>query len=135
MVFEFSAFLFGDIQVKALHHLREVAEAAPVDMPGLMERLGTPEGKSRHMDQMNFQTVEIPVDYLVTFSIEHGHPIGPCRHMSISRPNGVPSPEEVWVCAVELGFTRSLSECDHVWMEDLHRRGRVRAVNVVQRVE
>lgn len=138
MVFEFSAFLFGDSQIEALHYLRKVAEAAPVDMLTLTERVKTPEGKRRHLDKMNFQTVSIPVGYLVTFSIEHGHPIGPCRHMSMSsaRPDRVPTTRAVWMCAKELGFTRSLSECDGVWLEDLLRGdGRKKAVNVVQRIE
>jgi hypothetical protein len=62
----------------------ELAEANPVDMPTLMTRIKDPVGKAHHMAQMNRQTVKVPFAYLVTFSIERGHGIGDCRHMSMS---------------------------------------------------
>ena len=123
--------LLGPDECAALQELRELAAATPVDMPPLLQRLKTGEGKAAHMRQMNAQSIEIPVGYLVTFSIETGHPAGVCRHMSMSSPveGRVPIPEAVWMVAEELGFSGSLEACA-VWLEDLQGHGK--AVNVVQ---
>ena len=125
--------IMGEFETAKLHALRELAVQHPVQMVGLLERIGTPAGKRQHMAQMDRQSVEIPVGFLVTFSVEIGHPGGTtCRHMSMSSPvhGRVPSPEAVqWVCS-ELGFTGPLDDGTHtVWIEEL-KQGR--AVNVVQ---
>lgn len=112
----------------------ELAEANPVDMPALMNRIKDPVGKAHHMAQMNRQTVKIPFAYLVTFSIEHGHPCGPCRHMSMSvhREGRIPNPIGVWMIAQEFGFWGALTNCEAIWEEDLQGHGK--AINIVQRV-
>lgn len=120
----------------ALKELREIAAANPVDMPPLMDRLLTVDGKRAHMDQMTAQSVDIPVGFLVTFSIELRHPAGTCRHMSMSTAtkDRTPTPEAVWMIAEELGFNAGLHAC-RVWLEDLKRgEGRAVAINVVQPV-
>lgn len=119
----------------ALKVLREKAEANPVHMPTMMKQIKSAEGKRRHMAQMTEQTLEIPVGCMVTFSIEHGHPGGTARHMSISvsGEGHLPNPVAIWVFATELGFTGSLTDC-YVYKEDLE--GHVgTAVNVVQIME
>lgn len=132
--------IMGAAQRELLATLREYAAGDPVEMTGLRERIETADGKRAHMDRMHRHTVEIPVGFLVTFTIETGHPIGACRHMSMSSPRQgkVPSPEAIqWVCD-ELGFVGKVvaedSTC-HVWIEDLLRgdgQRREKAVNVVQ---
>lgn len=114
-----------------LHTLRKLAEANPVDMPPLLARLTTPEGKAAHKAQMTQQSVEIPLAYLVTFSIERDHPCGTCRHMSMSvaREGRVPNEFALWMVAAELGFWGSLKECT-LWSE--HLLGHGVAINVVQ---
>lgn len=110
----------------------ELAEANPVDMPSLMERIKDPEQKRLHMAQMTRQTIDIPVAYAVTFSIERGHPCGDCRHMSMSvqREGRIPSPIAVWMIAQEFGFWGIIEDVAAMWVEDLQGHGK--AINVVQ---
>jgi hypothetical protein len=117
-----------------LHRLRDFAAKRPVSMPEIIEALKTPDGKRAHMKNMTAQTVKLangPWDFFVTFSIETGHPIGACRHMSMSimREDRVPSLEAVWLIAMEFGFSGGLDACQR-WIEDLSDGGR--AVNIVQ---
>jgi hypothetical protein len=128
--------IVGQTQKAMLLALREEAAENPIDMPALITRIKTPDGKAAHMRQMNSQTVEIPLAYLATFSIEVGHPVGTCRHMSLSsRLRGrTPTPEAVWMIAEELGFAGGLAACK-VWPEDLQRDDhRAVAINVLQPV-
>lgn len=123
--------ILGSVQRAALQELRTRAAAVPVHMSDLLERLKTPEGHKAHRRQMTAQSVEIPADFLVTFSIETGHPIGTCRHMSMSvgRKGRVPHPAAVWMVAEELGFAGELAACT-TWPEELQGDGV--AINVVQ---
>ena len=76
-------------------------------------------------------TVFLPVAYAVTFSIEHGHPDGTMRHisMSVDREGRVPLPVTVYMVAEVLGFCGGIEACA-IWLEDLHDGGK--AVNLVQ---
>jgi hypothetical protein len=123
--------LVGDVELQALKELIEKAEANPVDMTGLTERLKEPAKRRRHLQQMTAQTVYLPMAYAVTYSIELGHPGGKARHMSmsVSRKDRVPNEHAVWMVAVELGFTGKLEDCV-VWLEKLSDGGD--AVNIVQ---
>jgi len=126
--------LIGEAQREALHDLRERAARAPVDITTLKDRLATVDGKLAHVDHMSAQTVEIPADYLVTFSIETGHPGGAARHlsMSVNARGRVPIPEALWMVAEELGFLGGLEDCT-IWPERLRRGGdNDLAINVVQ---
>jgi hypothetical protein len=82
---------------------------------------------------MNAQSLRLPLDFMVTFSIETGHPVGTCRHMSMSsgKRGRVPSPAAAWMVAEALGFVGELDTCT-VWMETLVPQGK--AVNIVQPV-
>lgn len=125
--------IIGAAEKAQLQQLRELAARYPVEMPGLLARIETVAGKRRHMRQMNRQTIQLPVLFFVTFSIETGRPCGVARHMSMSvkREGRAPVPEAVWMAAEELGFTGSLEACT-VWLETLSDGGI--AVNVVQPV-
>ena len=125
-------FLLGEHERAALQALRELAAKKPVEMRGLVERLRLPKVKTRHMRQMTAQTVELPFGWTVTLSIETGHSVGVCRHMSMASPNPdrVPLPEVVWMIAAELGFVGDLTLCA-VWPETLSQGV---AINVVQPV-
>jgi hypothetical protein len=125
--------MLGPDERAALTALRGLASANPVDMRVLPKALRTPEGKAAHMARMTQQCVTIPLDFLVTFSIETGHPMGACRHMSISvgKAGRVPNEHAVWLVAEALGFTGGLDTCMH-WLETLQGHGQ--AVNVVQSV-
>jgi hypothetical protein len=111
------------------------AQAHPVDMSRLMTSIQTPSGKARHREQMTRQTIEIPLAFLVTFSIELGHPCCPpgetCRHMSMSvgRAGRIPNEHALWLIASEFGFWGSLKQC-LTWPEQLLGHGC--AINVVQ---
>lgn len=123
--------MIGPTERAALHELRVRANAHPVDIATLAARLATPEGKSKHRDQMTMQTVKLPVAFLVTFSVEVGHPGGTARHMSISvqRDGRLPNPPAVWMVAQALGFTGELEQCT-AYMETLQGHGE--AINVLQ---
>jgi hypothetical protein len=126
--------IIGEEQKEALAALRELAAKHPVNMVGLTEKIKDPACRRAHMDQMNRQTVVFPLGFMVTFSIETGHPVGTCRHMSMSSPakGRVPSPEAVNMIAELLGFVGGYELCS-VWMEDLQRgEDRAQAVNLVQ---
>ena len=92
-----------------------------------------PPLKAKHMKQMTRQTIQIPMNFLVTFSVETGQPMGVCRHMSMSvdQEGRTPSPEALWMVAEEFGFVGSLQDCK-VWKEDLQGHGI--AINIVQPV-
>lgn len=129
--------ILGMAQCRDLATLRWRAATRPVDMRDLAERLKSPEGKCKHMDQMTEQSIELPMAYFVTFSIEIGHPVGAARHMTMSsqRRGKIPTEEAVWMVAQALGFTGSLRECI-VWPEDLqHGDERATSINVLQIIE
>lgn len=126
--------IIGEPERAALTKLRDLAAEKPVNMQGITERLKLPKAKAQHMKQMTAQTIDIPMDYQVTFSIETGHPAGACRHMSMSvgKKGRVPNQHAVWMVAELLGFVGSLEQCDAIWLEDL--KGHGEAVNVVQAI-
>lgn len=82
---------------------------------------------------MTAQSIRIqgPWPFFVTFWIETNHPVGTCRHMSMSitRDNRVPSPAAVWLIAEVLGFAGGLEACRQ-WPEELSDGGT--AINIVQ---
>lgn len=126
--------LFIDDNVKTdLAILRAKAAGLPVNMIDVARLLMTKQGKREHIGRMEKQTVVIPGPwpFYVTFSIETGHPVGTCRHMSMSilRKGRVPHPVAVWMVAELLGFQGGLETCK-TWLERLSD-GRD-AINVVQ---
>ncbi|MES2712010.1 MAG: hypothetical protein V4653_10540 [Pseudomonadota bacterium] len=128
-----TALVVGAAERAQLQELRERAAAAPVDMPRLVEWIKTDGGKRQHLAQMNRQSIPLPFGFMVTLSIEVGHPVGTCRHMSMSvlKDGRVPHPEALWMVAEQLGFIGSLHQCQ-AWIEDLSDGGK--AVNIVQPV-
>jgi hypothetical protein len=126
--------VIGEEQHHVLAELRELAAENPIQMQGLLEKLRDPDYKATHRAHMSRQTVELPFGFLVTYSIEFGHPAGPCRHMSMSSPvkGRAPAPEAVDMVAELLGFVGGYRACA-VWLEDLERGdGQQKAVNLVQ---
>lgn len=127
--------IIGPREVALFRAMSVYAELHPIDMKELMPALETPEGKVEHMEQMTKQTVTLPLGFLVTYSVESGHPAGTCRHLSMSSPvNGrIPSPEAVWMVAEYFGFKGGLEACV-IWDEELQRGPEERqiAVNIVQ---
>jgi hypothetical protein len=126
--------VIGVIEVAALEALRGRALEHPVDVVGLADKLHDPDCKRAHTLQMGSQSVHFPSGFLVTFSIETGHPIGTCRHMSLSSPakGRVPSPEALDAVAALLGFIGGHRACAS-WVEHLERgEGPQPTVNLVQ---
>ena len=124
--------------VAALHELRDRAAKHPVDMLTVMKQIETPAGLAAHKELMTAQTIQIngPYPFFVTYSVETNHPVGTCRHMSMSivRSNRVPSPEAVWMVATELGFVGSIADCTF-YPEDLSDKFGGVAVNLVQPID
>ena len=111
----------------------ELAEACPVDMTTLEERFKDPTKREHHRAQMQRQTITIPIAFDVTFSIEHGQPFGPARHlsMSVGVQGRLPNPIALWLIAKEFGFWgNEITQCQHVWPETLSD-GRT-AINILQ---
>lgn len=129
-----TALVIGAEQKKKIAALRTLATANPVDVKRLAKAIKLPPLKAKHMQQMTRQTITIPMNFLVTFSVETGHHrIGACRHMSMSvdQEGRLPSPEALWMVAEEFGFVGGLRDCK-VWKEDLQGHGI--AINIVQPV-
>lgn len=127
--------IIGEAESKELQRLKALAESNPVDMHLVIKEIITPAGKKKHMAQMTAQTVKIPMGYFVTYSVENGHPMGTCRHMSMSidRPGRIPNEHAVWLAAEALGFWGgSLEACDHIYLEDIPGG---KAINVIQLFE
>jgi hypothetical protein len=114
-----------------LAELLATAAAHPVDMKALIEAMKHRAGKAAHKVQMTRQSITLPIGYMVTFSIETGHPGGTARHMSMSidKQGRIPNEIAVWMVAERLGFVGDLNDCV-TWVEDLEGHGA--AVNVVQ---
>lgn len=123
--------VLGPDEFRALRALRALANEHPVDITTLEARLANAKEKAAHREQMTAQSIPIPTAYMVTFSIETGHPLGTYRHMSLSvaRAGRVPNQDAVWMIAVQLGYTGQLSDCV-AWLEELEGHGE--AVNLVQ---
>ena len=129
-----SGLLLGPAERAALAELRLRAEQTPVNGLTLMERLKTPEGAAAHRRQLATQTIRLPIQFTVTFSVESGHPAGMTRHMSMStqREGRTPNPAVVWMVAEHLGFSGGgVQACESVWLEDL-AEGAGKAVNLMQ---
>lgn len=128
-----TALVIGAEQKKKIAALRTLATANPVDVKRLAKAIKLPPLKAKHMEQMTRQTIAIPANFLVTYSVETGHRIGVCRHMSMSvgQEGRAPLPEALWMVAEEFGFVGSLRDCK-VWKEDLQGHGI--AINIVQPV-
>jgi len=126
-----TALLITEVERKLFQDLVVTAVANPVDMHRVLQLMQSPEGRALHMEQMRKQSVTVPVDYVVTYSVEDGHPCGRCRHLSISIGDGtrVPGPTAVWMIATEFGFVSGLEDC-WSWFEEFDHRGT--AVNLVQ---
>lgn len=127
------ALLIGPEERAKLNALAMLARSRPVNVITLKERLKNGQEKVRHMTQMTEQSIELPVGYSVTYSVETGHPIGLCHHMSISvdDPEKMPNPHAIWMVAQELGFWGQIQDVDGLWREQLTQG---MAINLVQRV-
>jgi len=129
--------LIGPEQKAAIRSVCALAEANPINIQELRETILTEVGKLAHMARMTAQTIELPLAYLVTYSIEVVHPVGACRHISISLPGApedvVPSPAAAWTIAQEFGFVGEVEDCDGAWLEKL--KGHGQAVNLVQSIK
>jgi hypothetical protein len=131
-----NALVIGAGEMKLIGELKRMAEKHPVNAPEVVELVKTVEGKARHMVHMSSQSIPLPLDYLVTYSLETGHPVGLCRHLSMSsgKKDHVPSPTAVWAVAELLGFINGLEYCV-VYKENAQRgSGTVVAINVIQPV-
>jgi hypothetical protein len=71
-------------------------------------------------------------DFRVVFSIEH-HPMGWCRHMSISVPSDtkMPSIEATQMIMEEFDFQTPIRNC-HVQIEETGDTIRPRAINIIE---
>jgi hypothetical protein len=102
-----AALLISGKERARLHRIRDRAGERPIDVSTLAASLASLDGNRTYVAQMGEQTAAIPIDFVVTFSFEIGHPGGKsARHLwvSLSRPGRVPAPAAVEMIAAELGF-------------------------------
>lgn len=116
-----------------LRDLAKKAEQNVVPMLRLAQLTENPKGPGleAHMQQMVAQTMDIPMCYCVTYSVEE-QPFGLARHMSLSitTPGArIPHPVALWEVACLLGFWGNLCDCDSVYPEP-----QTQAINLVQRM-
>jgi hypothetical protein len=128
-----SPLIIGATQRQELAALRAKASAEPFDVLAILEQTKSKAGHEAHLERMKAFTIPIPTAFIVTFSIENGHPPGTCRHLSVSsrRHGRTPTPEAVWMIAEELGFIGGLQQCAF-WEEEIGEGDK--AINVVQPV-
>jgi hypothetical protein len=126
-----SALVIDRDVVARLVDLRARAGVQPINVRELLKTIESPVVEAAYREAMSRLTIEIPVGFTVTFSVETGHPAGVCRHMSMasSKPGRAPTSEGLWMVAEHLGFVGSLPDC-RVWLEDLRSGGK--AINIVQ---
>lgn len=108
----------------------------PVDIRKVIVDVQTPMGKTLHSAQMAVQSLEIPFGYRVVFSVEHGQPIGPTRHMSlfVERQGRIPNQFAIWMLAEMLGFWGpTIQSVDRAYVEPTPDG--YQAVHILQRVE
>lgn len=128
-----SALLLGEAERAALLDLRTRAEANPIDGLAAIERAKTPEGLRDHVQTMQGQSITLPPDTLVFFSVETGHPGGPARHLSVSdgRPGRVPSVEAISMIGELLGIVGGPEAWDLTWPVKIPNRSGI-AISVIQ---
>jgi hypothetical protein len=87
-----------------------------------------------YRDMMATLTLELPVDYRVTYTHEQQPHAGLCHHISISvnRPKKMPHPEAVGMILSEFGMRPLDDTPNGVWIEDINPL--TKAINVVQPV-
>lgn len=129
--------IIGLEEKAALKALAEKAMAEQVDIKLVMERINDPIFKAAHMDQMTAQTIKLPFDFMVTYSVEYNHPDGNrVRHMSMVSPivGRLPTPHAVMMIAAELGFVGEFPniQMDHMYLEDLTQGQAVNALQVIR---
>jgi hypothetical protein len=125
--------IIGPTELKRLDALRQRAASHPIDVLAVREQCKTPAGHAAYISKMARFTVRLPVAFVVTFSIETGHAVGPCRHLSASsqRKGRVLIPEALWMIAEAMGFHGGLSACS-IWEENIGD-GDI-AINLIQPV-
>lgn len=111
--------------------LREAAEAAPMVMAEVAQRLQTPEGQEAHMLDMAGRTIVLGFGTTVTFSTED-HDGRMFRHLSmaVAESGKLPNPEAVRFIIPEFGFVGVMERDCHIYIEDMPDGHH--AINVVQ---
>lgn len=125
--------ILGASQEREIAALRDKATKEPIDMAAVMPLMQSEEGRRQHIERMQHYTINLPLAYVVTYTIETGHPCGTCRHLSMSskRMGKVPTITAVKMVCEAFGFVvgSSLDQCT-VWLEEIGAGDQ--AVNVVQ---
>lgn len=132
--------LIGDDERRALRYLAARAAIHPVNLETLAATLKTPAGERRHKRRMLTQSMALPIDFIVTFSINCGAGIM-TRHMTLGidmKKSRVLSgieiarPEAIWLVAEQLGFRYGLENC---WLSPETLDGEWIAVSLVQTMD
>lgn len=126
---EYLAWLLPDDQAKILS-LRKVAERRPISLERMRE-LASLTREALPQDYNNDRTIEIRGGVRLTFTHEY-HPVGLCRHLSVSLDNGFYPPVFLVRAILPLfGFSRRL-ERGHIQEEEVDGR---KAINIIEPVE
>jgi hypothetical protein len=127
------ALIIGDEQRAMIGSLRARMAANPIDPAEAMAQAKADPAAYRR--RMGAFTIELPVGYVVTYSVERqpeAPPPGLCAHISISvtRARLMPSIEAVDMILAEFGMAAVQSGKSKIWVETIDER--TKAVNVIQ---
>jgi hypothetical protein len=126
---EYMAWLLPDDKAKILS-LSRAAERKPISLERMRE-LASLTREELPPDYNNDRTIEIRGGVRLTFTHEY-HPVGLCRHLSVSLDNGFYPPIFLVRAILPLfGFSRRLEGC-HIHEEDAAGR---KAINIIEPVE
>lgn len=121
--------------IENLVSLRIRAEESQFDITQIAAAMQNAQSSLQHREKINTLSLAIPGPYIffVTYTVEKNHPVGTCRHMSMSLMvrESVPTIAQIWAVALILGFNGDLCSCEKIWFEDLSDGGR--AINLVQK--
>lgn len=122
-----------DVQ-KVIKQLIKYAEKNVVDYERMVK---ISLGKIPHpvLDDKKFE-IELPNDIRVVFSIEE-HPVGMCKHISISQDLQLPIYEDILLVLSYFGFKSKLGDkkVSHDYLEECIVDGKeCSAINVIERV-
>lgn len=103
--------ILGPLEKAKITALREKAAFSPIPESEMQERAAA-YAEGRQISGFNEYSIELPVGFRLTFTIEQHRP-GPMRHMSMSssRPGSTPHPEMVKMVMSELGYINPLERC------------------------
>lgn len=125
--------IIGPEERAKIAELLALAAANIHDPERIIAATADPAGEAAHRDMMAMHSIDLPIGYVVTYSLER-QPPGLCHHISVSidRPNQKPSLDAVGMILEAFGMEPIMNSA-RFWLEEIPPAFRV--VNIVQIVK